>query len=354
MDETPKKENKKTKVIVTAVFIIVNVIVIGWTFVKEYRGGQGAEKFRNVHIEAAYLIPAALCMIAAITAETAKYALIMKRTLGYVRWKLCRRTVLLGRYYDNITPSGIGGQPFQIYYMKKNGIPNAESAAIPIIGFLAMQFSFIILALLAACFGGKYVESDAVRVASYVGIVCYSLFPFLILLFTFFQGFSERLTKGIVSFLALLHLVKDKEKTTARFIENVEGYSITLRGFLKQGPTCVGVMLLGLAYQITLCMVPYFVILTFGGQIGFLSCFVTTVTIYAAITFIPTPGNAGAAEGVFYAVFSVLTSGYIFWAMLTWRFFVFYSFIIYGIILTIVDSMERKRKSREETDGKTA
>lgn len=353
MEETPKK-NKKSKIIWTVIFIVLNAIVIGWTFVKEYRGGQGAEKFLNVHVDAIWLIPAGLCMVAAIAAETAKYSVVMKRTLGYARWKLCRRTVLLGRYYDNITPSGIGGQPFQIYYMKTNGIPNAESAVIPIAGFLSMQFSFIILALFSAVFGGKYVESDAVRIASYVGIACYSVFPVLILLFTFFQTFSENLTKGIVSLLSLLHLVKDKEKTTAKFVSNVEGYSGALREFLQHLPTCIIVMLFALAYQVALCMVPYFVILAFGGEIGFLSCFVTTVTIYAAITFIPTPGNAGAAEGVFYAVFSVLTSGYIFWAMLTWRFFVFYSFIVYGIGLTIVDSLEKKRKGKEETDGKTA
>lgn len=352
MDETPKKENKKSKIIWTTIFIVVNVIVIGWTFIKEYRDGQGAAKFTNVHVDAVYLIPAALCMIAAIVAETAKYALVMKRTLGYTRWTLCRRTVLLGRYYDNITPSGIGGQPFQIYYMKKHGIPNAESAAIPIAGFLSMQFSFIILALLCVFFGAKYVESDAVRIASYVGIVCYSVFPFLILLFTFFPTFSEKLTRGIVMLLAGLRLVKDREKTSAKFIENVEGYSHTLREFLRHVPTCIGVMILALVYQIALCSVPYFVILAFGGQISFLNSFVTMVTIYAAITFIPTPGNAGAAEGVFYAVFSVLTSGYVFWAMLTWRFFVFYAYIIYGIGLTIVDSLEQRRKNREEIDGK--
>ncbi len=348
MDEAERKK-KRNKRILMILFIALNAAVIAWTAFSEFQGTEGAEKFRNVHIRWVYLIPAVLLMVLAIAAETAKYVVVMKKTCGYANWKLCRRTVLYGRYYDNITPSGIGGQPFQIYYLAKNGVPNAQSAAIPIAGFLSMQFSFILLALICGIFGGNLVESDVVRVASYVGMVLYSLFPVLILLFTFFPAFSEKLTRGVVAILAFFHLVKNKEERSASFIRNVEEYSTSLREFIKNGWTCVVVMALGLLYQAALCSVPYFVILAFGGEISFISCFVTIVTIYAAITFIPTPGNAGAAEGVFYAVFSVLTSGYIFWAMLTWRFLVYYAYIGYGIALTIVESVEKKRAEKGES-----
>lgn len=348
MDEAEQKK-KRNKRILLILFIALNAAVIAWTAFSEFQGTEGAEKFQNVKVRAEYLIPAAVLMVLAVVFETAKYAVVMKKTCGYVKWKLCRRTVLYGRYYDNITPSGIGGQPFQIYYLAKNGVPNGESAAITIAGFLSMQFSFILLALLTGIFGRDLIESDVVRVASYVGMLFYSLFPVLILFFTFFPAFSEKLTRGVVSLLAFLRLVKNKEERSESFIRNVEGYSTSLREFIKNGWTCAVVMALGLLYQIALCSVPYFVILAFGGEISFLSCFVTIVTIYAAITFIPTPGNAGAAEGVFYAVFSVLTSGYIFWAMLTWRILVYYAYIGIGIFLTVLESIEKKRAVKGET-----
>ena len=341
-----KRGSRRKRLLLTALFVVVNVIVIAWTAFSEYKRGQGAADFRNVRVEALFLLPAAACLLLSISAEVVKYAFIMKKTCGYVRWKLCRRTVLLGRYYDNITPSGIGGQPYQIYYMKKNGIPAAQSASIPIAGFLSMQYAFIILALVCAVFGRFGLVSDVVRVAAWIGIVCYSLFPTTILMFTLFPAFSEKVTRFVVSLLSLLHLVKDKEKTADKFMENVEGYSTSLKAFLKRADLCVITMAFALVYQAALMCVPYFVIRTFGGQIGFLECFVTVVTIYAAITFIPTPGNAGAAEGVFYAVFSVLTSGYIFWATLTWRFMIYYIYIIYGIAVYLIEFVRRKRKKR--------
>ena len=338
--------SRKKRLALTALFVVLNVIVVAWTAVSEYRRGQGAESFRNIELRWIYLLPALGCLILSISAGVVIYAYIMKKTCGYVRWKLCRRTFLLGRYYDNITPSGIGGQPYQIYYMKKNGIPAAQSASIPIAGFLSMQYSFIILALVCAIFGNPRTGSEVIRVASWIGIVCYSLFPTTILFFTLFPAFSEKVTRFVVSLLSLLHIVKDREKTAAKFTANVEAYSSCLKGFLKRADLCVIVMAFGLIYQAALMCVPYFVIRTFGGQIGIVECFVTVVTIYAAITFIPTPGNAGAAEGVFYAVFSVLTSGYIFWATLTWRFMIYYVYIIYGIAVYILDYARSRRRKR--------
>ena len=81
---------------------------------------------------------------------------------------------------------------------------------------------------------------------------------------------------------------------------------------------------------------------------AWLPCFVTTVAIYASVTFIPTPGNAGAAEGSFFAVFSALSSGYIFWAMMAWRFFVYYIFIILGALIYIRSWLDRRKNGKEE------
>jgi uncharacterized membrane protein YbhN (UPF0104 family) len=90
-------------------------------------------------------------------------------------------------------------------------------------------------------------------------------------------------------------------------------------------------LVLSIVYQAGICSMPYFVIRMFGGHMSWVDALATTMFIYAAIAFIPTPGNAGAAEGSFYLVFSMLTQGRIFWAMLVWRFFCYYIYIIWGI-----------------------
>ncbi|MBR4443324.1 MAG: flippase-like domain-containing protein, partial [Clostridia bacterium] len=88
------------------------------------------------------------------------------------------------------------------------------------------------------------------------------------------------------------------------------------------------------------------------GELDWLSCVATALAINSSIAFIPTPGNAGAAEGSFYLVFSRLTSGSVFWAMLFWRFFNYYAWILLGGIsfsaMFLGKKPEQKEKMKEE------
>ena len=94
-------------------------------------------------------------------------------------------------------------------------------------------------------------------------------------------------------------------------------------------------------------LIPFFVLTAFGGNVDFLPCLVTTVAVTSAVYFVPTPGNAGAAEGTFFIVFSALSSGYVFWAMLFWRFFSYYIYIIMGPVIYFVMHLE-KRSDKDE------
>ena len=84
-------------------------------------------------------------------------------------------------------------------------------------------------------------------------------------------------------------------------------------------------------------------LLAFDTNRSWFQSFCITVYIYAAVTFIPTPGNAGAAEGTFYALFSVLTGAYLFWAMLVWRFFCYYLFLVMGGLVFAYNALQARR-----------
>ncbi len=345
--------DKKTlrKRILTILFVLFNAGVILWTALTEFTGKDSATKFSDIELKWWFLIPAVGCWVIANLAEILKYAIIMREVSGHVNLRLCAETVLLGRYYDNITPSGAGGQPFQIFYLKKNGEKSADSAAIPLVGFVSMQFSFVILGLLCFIVFSRFIKTDFVKVTSYIGLAFYAFFPTVILLFTFFKNTMVRVMHWFVYLLARIKIIRDPYKTYTSWSENIDGYSRATKRVIQKGPLCAKVMGLGMLYQIGICSIPFFVIMAFGGWVNFISCFVNIVSVYASITFIPTPGNAGAAEGAFYAIFTGLTTGYIFWAMLTWRFFVFYLFIIVGLLIYLRNFLaQRKLKAAQKED----
>ena len=78
--------------------------------------------------------------------------------------------------------------------------------------------------------------------------------------------------------------------------------------------------------------------------------------LFASVSFIPTPGNSGAADLSFFLIFDAgLYAGLAFPAMATWRLFCFYSYIIIGFIFATLkkrsDSKKEKLALSSSTEG---
>ena len=341
-------KNKKTKKrLFVALFVIFNVAAILYTALSEFTGDHAsATKFSDLEINALYLIPAFLCFVAALLFETLKYHVLLKKLGGVSSFKLAFETAVFGKYYDCVTPLGSGGQPFQIYHLSKSGVNTGASAAVPVLGFLGLQFTFIVLAAVSFIFGAGFVSASvAIRVMAYVGLACYMFVPAVILLFTFFPKPAGAVLSFFIKLFSRLHIIKDGERAREKVLRRVAEYDKCLVLGLKQPTAVVLVLLYSLLYHAALYSIPFFVIYAFGGKAVWLSSFVTTVFIYSAITFIPTPGNSGAAEVSFYSVFSMLTSGYMFWATLSWRFLCYYAFILAGLGLFLYRFAKNRQKA---------
>ena len=345
-----------TKPVLVVLFILINVAVIAATAVAEFGNSENAAELSEVVINWWLLIPAALCFLLALTCEIHKYIVMMKEMSPnpekfdrkYAK-KIARRTVLLGKYYDNITPAAIGGQPFQIYYMRKNShLPMGVSTSIPIFGMIAGQIGFIIIAALCFLFGSLSIDNAALIGTACFGLLFYAFWPVIVMIATFLPESAKELITIIVKGLAKIRLVKQPKKAIERTKLEVDEYARSVRRILKTKGLFLKTVLLSICFNGLIAMIPFFVLTAFGGEVDFLPCFVTTVAVTSAVYFVPTPGNTGAAEGTFFVVFSALSQGYVFWAMLVWRFFSYYAYILMGPIIYWRMHLEKKRGRKHE------
>lgn len=349
-DLVPKKILKKPLLIV--LFVLINVTVIAITAASEYGNSENAAALSEVKINWWLLLPAVICFLIALTCEIGKYVLMMKEMTkdknNFNRKrarKVARRTVLLGRYYDNVTPAAIGGQPFQIYYMRKNSqLPHGASTSVPIFGMISGQIGFIIIAVLCFLFGSISINNAVLIGTACFGLLFYAFWPITVMIATFLPKATTEIITVVVRFLARIHIVKKKKETIQKTEYEVNEYAKCVRKILKTKGLFVKTIVLSVLFHLLVSLIPFFVLTAFGGKVDFLPCFVTTVAVTSAVYFVPTPGNAGAAEGTFYVVFSALSSGYVFWAMLVWRFFSYYVYIIMGPIIYFVMYLERRRR----------
>ena len=343
----PKKVWRKPLMIV--IFVLINVAVIAITAFSEFGNSGNSESLEDVKINGWFLLPALGCFLVAITAEIYKYVLMMREMAkdkfdNKKARKVARRTVLLGKYYDNITPAAVGGQPFQIYYMRKNsGLKAGVSTSIPIFGMMAGQIGFIVIAALCFLFGSASIDNAVLIGTACFGLLFYAFWPATVMIATFLPKATAELIGIVVKFLAKIRIVKNRKATITKVEFEINEYAKCVRTILKTRGLFFKTVLLSVAFNTLIAIIPFFVLTAFGGDVDFLPCFVTTVAVTSAVYFVPTPGNAGAAEGAFFIVFSALSTGYVFWAMLVWRFFSYYIYILMGPVIYFIIHLEKKR-----------
>ncbi|MBP3729112.1 MAG: flippase-like domain-containing protein, partial [Lachnospiraceae bacterium] len=298
----------------------MNIGVLVWTGISELnRKNSGATSLEDVEIRWVFFLLATLCFLITVSAEGGKYFSLIRQLTEKKDWSTSLKVTIYGRYYDNMTPSGAGGQPFQILYLKRRGLPDGASLAIPVYAFLLQQLSFVIVAIFFFLFFGHLFRVPALKVTAYVGLGFYSLMPILIILSALFPKTMGKIIMRFLRGLAAIRLLKDPETKGAKILQQLQEYSRAINYINRHRSLTLEMFLLSVLYHMGRASLPFFILQAFGGQVDWLVVTVSTFFIYAAITIIPTPGGAGAAEASFYLVFADLPdSGLVFWAMLLW------------------------------------
>ncbi|MBO7657148.1 flippase-like domain-containing protein [Candidatus Saccharibacteria bacterium] len=344
------KNKKVRKIILTVAFIIFSASVVIATAVNEFSGSQNAAELAEVHLNGWLVIPAALCFIVMICLEYAKYALMIIKTArkdAFSRkeiWRLSFKTVMLGRYYDKITPAAVGGQPAQILTLRKTGkIQNGMATAIPIFSMISGQVTFLMIAIPCFLFSGIGNHYPVLLATAWIGLLFYAFWPVMVVGTMFFPKPTAKFINLIVRLFAKIKLVKNRDEAIEKVEAEVRDYAKNVKMILTKPVLSGGVLLMSLFSNILVSFIPFFVLKAFGGDIDFGECFLLSICVEAAVYFAPTPGNSGVAEGTFYVVFSRLSTGYVFWAMMLWRLFSYYIYIIVGPLIYLHQQIKKRR-----------
>lgn len=342
------KKKKIKKAVFITLFVILNAVVLFFTARADF-SKKAPDKLPEFGISnVMFLLGGIFCVFAVLMCETVKYMLMMRHLGEKVSFKVSFETAALGKYYDCITPSGAGGQPFQIWHLHSYGYSDGASSAMPLGGFVTMQFGFVFLCIITFVFGAGYIDRPGIKVLSYIGAIAYTIVPVLIVLSAVRPSAAIALSRFFIKLGAKLRLIKDPEEQNEKSVSKISEYSKSLKTIAKSKILLVELMALSVVFQVALCSLPFFVIRVFGGDAGFFACLAMTVYVYASVTIVPTPGNSGAAEGSFYILFSGLDTTGLFWAMLVWRLFCYYSFIIIGVIIYGITALKKLTKGKKK------
>ena len=346
-DNETKKISKKGNW-VTAAFFAFSLVVVAIIAIIEF-GGEHDRHIEQGSVNGWFIFPAIGCFLVGLLCEGIKYEMML-REKGYKKnaRSLGFSCAVIGKYYDNLTPAGAGGQGFQMYQLKKNGCDDGTAGSLPIVGFLGLQFAFVFLGIITMAFGGRYLSDEllAIKITAIVGLIFYAFVPMCIIFFAVAPRTLESIVRSCTKLLYKIRIIKNADKAVEKAVGSLQSYSDALRNFGKNIKMLVLIFVISLVYQIAFMSLPFFVLHIFGSTIDFVTCFFRVVYIYAAITIIFTPGNSGAAEASFYMVFNSLSGGAVFWGMLVWRALCYYSWIVCGAIIQFRERIAERESKR--------
>lgn len=347
-----QKGSMKRKWII-AIFVLANVFAIGLTVLLEFnRKGEKYPLSTVLDTWAEnywYVIFAFLCTIVYLILDALKYSFMLRKITGKAQLPLAMKVATIGRYYDNITPLAIGGQPFQVYYLHKADVPAGASTAMPIASFFFTQLSQVLLFLVVIIFNHKVITDPAMIWTSCIGAFFCIFVPFLIVFFSIMPKTAWKITNACLKLLNKLHIIKDLAKVRKKVRSFVFDYSRSLQIIAKTRFAVPVVFFLSMLMIVAFNAIPFFVLKACGQHIDIITVVSMCLVVNCAISFVPTPGNSGAAEGMFFIVFAGLSGGFLAWGTILWRVASYYTIITAGIIMLLVSSYRaKKRASREK------
>jgi uncharacterized protein (TIRG00374 family) len=339
------------------IFFVVNAAAV---FYYGYLAFEGQEQAIFIQSQAVFsqwsnnyqfVIIAISLFFVALLAETLKRMAMLKAQTGHWHFRLSIKVAFLGKYYDNVTPLASGGQPFQIYYLIDGGIAPGVASAIPLLSFFLSQvahfglniFMFIYIAFNPGIIDGNLITG--LLIAACFGAVFSILMPLTIIFVTVFPQTSNKFISFLTHLILKLKFIKNKQKNIDTLHYLQKEYITSMNSFKTGGLWLWMALPLSFVYKISLASIPYFVLLASGISANYLSTTVLTVLAATAVSFIPTPGNSGAAEFGFNTVFSSLAtigSAFMFWGMLLWRFASYYLSLLIGLGMLAYQGLKKR------------
>lgn len=249
-------------------------------------------------------------------------------------------------FFAGITPSSVGGESFEIFYLKQTGISYGKSSNISIQKFILYQISLIIVNFLAVILN---FFTNIVHDTSLVGSTVTLNFIFNIVILAFFyllannQKFNNFIMQKGLLFLNKIKLVKDLEKTQKRLDDYLDNFNEGAKKLREDKPLFLRLILINVLSLVFFLLAAWPIARSLNiNTISIVNLYILATYAKMMCMLIITPGNSGAAEYCFLYLFSGLISeeGIVAY-MIIWRFVTYYIPLIAGGILAIYWGKEK-------------
>ncbi len=253
------------------------------------------------------------------------------------------KTAFTGHFFSAVTPGASGGQPMQVYCMKRLGVDVGFASSMLMQKFLVYQVVAVVYAAALFAFNSQFVLSNIKGSFTVLFVVIGFFSQLFVMAFALLASFKPKLLKRVMRAISpIVKKFRDPKSVDllARKVDiKINVFYNSNKRFLKN-PRLIVISLIEVAVQITLIYaVPYFIykglIPNGDGTLATMLCAVSMVNIISSM--IPIPGASGVSELAFSIFFGTFfTPATLKSAILIWRVITYYLTIIIGAPFSVL------------------
>lgn len=296
-----------------------------------------------------WLIPGVGCVVFFIWGESIIIWYMMHSFQIPVKKRTCFLFSSVGFFFSCITPSASGGQPMQLYYMKKEKISLPVSTVILMIVTITYKAVLVVTGLGILIFGQGFLHHylKGILPVFYLGIglnvFCVSAMLVLV--------FHPVLAKGIMvnglKLLERLHLLKRNENRLTRLEQSMNLYHATAVYLENHKKVMAIVLAITFAQRFALFAATWFVYRSFhlhGTSPDVIILLQAVISV--SVDMLPLPGGMGISETLFLTIFQPVFGTLLLPGMILSRGLGYYGELLISAFFTIIAQLTIGDKAR--------
>ncbi len=299
-----------------------------------------------------FLLLGIICMFVYWGLEALMMHNLIKKVNPEIRFWTAFKTTMIGQYYSSLTPFASGGQPMQLYELGKEKIPMGNATAVLVGKFLLFQVTVTVYSMVLFVFKihGLILEAQAATTFVVIGLSINTTGLVAIILMAFKPKKMERIAQVVIEGLHRLKLLRHKDRAYQRLNHWIEEYQLAMTEFHGDYKNNIWLFALSIVQLTAFFSVTYLVYLALGLRgVSYIEIISLQAMVYMAVSFIPSPGTAGASEvGFSLLLGSIFTSHLLAMAILLWRGISYYFGLIFCGLFTLYVYVTDKQRSKSQ------
>ena len=317
--------------------VLVSFIVIFLSLKDNYE-----ESFTYIHnINILWLLLACLFMALNIIFQSLSQYRFLKEVKENYSFLSCAKLMVIAMFFNAITPFSSGGQPFEMYLLKKEGVKVSDSANALLQNFITYQFALIFIGTIAIILNNTlhiFPDGNILKNVVLIGYIINLLVMSLIIFFSRAKKINTKVFNKLFDFIFHFKFIKNREEKKLKAEKALDDFYNSTAIMKDNFKNTIFSFIFNLCSLICLYLIPLFVLYSLGeyNKISIIRSIVLSGYTFLIGSFVPIPGGTGGLEYGFMDFFGVfITGGLLSSSMLIWRLITYYLGILVGGITLV-------------------